>query len=105
MCFTYIGAETRNILQRPSKKLQFIGPFSLYNSSKEHKEGLFMKIHIWKKLYKEDPALSAEYRPLRRRLAQAGLSEKALRKMTPQQRVQTLEKANLDPYDFIFLAC
>ncbi len=64
-----------------------------------------MKIHIWKKLYKEDPTLSAEYRPLRRRLAQAGLSEKALRKMTPQQRVQTLEKANLDPYDFIFLAC
>ena len=63
-----------------------------------------MKIHIWKKLYKEDPALSAEYRPLRRRLAQAGLSEKALRKMTPQQRVQTLEKAKRDPYDVIGLA-
>ena len=105
MGFTYIGAEAQKILQPSYKKLQFIGRFPLYNLFKKHKEGLFMKIHLWKKLYREDPALSAEYRPLRRRLAQAGLSEKALRKMAPQQRVQALEKANLDPYDYIFLAC
>ena len=64
-----------------------------------------MKMRLWKKLPKEDPALSAEYRPLRRALVQAGLSERQLRKMQPQQRVQALEQANLNPYDYIFLAC
>ena len=48
-----------------------------------------MKIHIWKKLFtRRTPAFRQNTGPLRRRLAQAGLSEKALRKMTPQQRVQ-----------------
>ena len=35
----------------------------------------------------------------------AGLSEEELRKMDPDERVAALEQANLDPYDFIYLAC
>ena len=35
----------------------------------------------------------------------AGLSEEELRKMDPDDRVAALEQANLDPYDFIYLAC
>ena len=38
-------------------------------------------------------------------LRSAGLSEHRLRKMDPDQRVAALEKANLDPYDYIYLAC
>ena len=49
--------------------------------------------------------LTAEYRPLREKLAQAGLSEWALRRMAPEKRVKALEKAHLNPYDYIFLAC
>ena len=33
------------------------------------------------------------------------LSEEELRKMDPDDRVAALEQANLDPYDFIYLAC
>ena len=62
-----------------------------------------MKIGFWTR--KEDPALTAEYRPLREKLAQAGLSEWALRRMAPEKRVKALEKAHLNPYDYIFLAC
>ena len=46
----------------------------------------------------------AEYAPLRRELRMAGLSEKALRKMDPDERVAALEQAKLDPYDYIYLA-
>lgn len=38
-------------------------------------------------------------------LRAAGLNEYRLRKMDPDQRVAALEKANLDPYDYIYLAC
>lgn len=38
-------------------------------------------------------------------LRAAGLSEHRLRKMDPDKRVAALEKANLDPYDYIYLAC
>ena len=37
-------------------------------------------------------------------LARAGLDEKALRRMDPDDRVVALEGAGLDPYDYIYLA-
>lgn len=37
-------------------------------------------------------------------LRKAGLDEKALRRMAPDDRVATLERAGLDPYDYIYLA-
>ena len=37
-------------------------------------------------------------------LARAGLDEKSLRRMDPDDRVAALEKAGLDPYDYIYLA-
>lgn len=52
-----------------------------------------------------DWAMDAEYEPFRGQLRQAGLSEKKLRKMKPDDRVKALEKAELDPYDYIYLAC
>lgn len=51
------------------------------------------------------PALDAEYEPYREALFLAGLSEKELRKMDPDDRVAVLEAAHLDPYDYIYLAC
>ena len=53
----------------------------------------------------EEEVLDAEYEPLRDKLSLAGLSEEDLRKMDPDDRVAALEQANLDPYDFIYLAC
>ena len=44
-------------------------------------------------------------RTLRDQLSLAGLSEEELRKMDPDDRMAALEQANLDPYDFIYLAC
>ena len=38
-------------------------------------------------------------------LRKAGLDEETLRRMDPDDRVAALEGANLDPYDFIYLAC
>ena len=37
-------------------------------------------------------------------LRKAGLDEETLRRMDPDDRVAALEGANLDPYDFIYLA-
>ena len=53
----------------------------------------------------EEEVLDAEYEPFRDQLSLAGLSEEELRKMDPDDRVDALEQANLDPYDFIYLAC
>ena len=53
----------------------------------------------------EERILDAEYRPLREELRMAGLSEEALRNMEPDDRVAALEQAELDPYDYIYLAC
>ena len=50
------------------------------------------------------PAEDAEYEPYREALFAAGLSERQLRRMDPDERVAALEKANLDPYDYIYLA-
>ena len=49
--------------------------------------------------------LEAEYAPLRRKLIHAGLDESVLRSMDPDDRVAALERAKLDPYDDIYLAC
>ena len=51
------------------------------------------------------PAPDAEYGPLRKKLECVGLDEEALRRMDPDDRVAALERARLDPYDFIYLAC
>lgn len=53
----------------------------------------------------EDKVLDAAYQPLQEELASAGLDEETLRKMDPDDRVAALEKARLDPYDYIYLAC
>ena len=36
-------------------------------------------------------------------LRAAGLDEQALRAMEPDDRVEALERAHLDPYDYIYL--
>lgn len=53
----------------------------------------------------EEEVLDAKYEPFRDQLSLAGLSEEELRKMDPDDRVASLEQVNLDPNDFIFLAC
>ena len=60
-------------------------------------------LHHWNE--EEEEVLDAEYEPFRDQLRLAGLSEEELRKMDPDDRVAALEQANLDPYDFIYLAC
>lgn len=59
----------------------------------------------WKKVIQVLSGLEPEYLPQRTSLCRAGLSERQLRKMDPDARVAALENANLDPYDYIFLAC
>ena len=54
---------------------------------------------------KREALLDAEYKPYRSQLQRAGLSERKLRRMDPNDRVRALEEAKLNPYDFIFLAC
>lgn len=53
----------------------------------------------------EEWAMDAEYEPYRDELALAGLDERELRKMDPDDRVAVLEQARLDPYNYIYLAC
>ena len=53
----------------------------------------------------EEQVMDAEYEPYRDELSLAGLSEEKLRQMDPDERVAALEKAELDPYDYIYLAC
>ena len=55
--------------------------------------------------WNREEILDAEYEPFRRELNLAGLQETELRKMDPDDRVAALEQANLDPYDYIYLAC
>lgn len=70
-----------------------------------------MILNVLKKLLGGNPLaeldrpLDAEYEPVRDVLSLAGLDEKKLRKMKPDDRVAALEKAKLDPYDYIYLAC
>jgi hypothetical protein len=55
--------------------------------------------------WNQEDILDAEYEPFRWELDQAGLREEDLRQMTPDDRVAALEQAELDPYDYIYLAC
>ena len=67
-----------------------------------------MKNGFWTKrlrLCQEAPAPDAEYEPMRKELERVGLDEETLRRMEPDDRVAALERARLDPYDFIYLAC
>lgn len=50
-------------------------------------------------------AEDAEYSRQRSALRRAGLKERTLRRMAPDDRVAALERARLDPYDYIYLAC
>ena len=52
----------------------------------------------------EEEVLDAEYEPFRDQLSLAGLSEEEQRKMDPDDRVAAPEQANLDHYDFIYVA-
>ena len=52
-----------------------------------------------------EQAMDAEYEPFRKELSLAGLNEAELRSMDPDDRVAALEQAQLDPYDYIYLAC
>ena len=52
-----------------------------------------------------ESAMDAEYESCRDLLGRAGLCEQALRNMDPDDRVALLERACLDPYDYIYLAC
>ena len=54
---------------------------------------------------REDWAVDAAYEPYREELSMAGLDERKLRQMDPDERVAVLEQAKLDPYDYIYLAC
>lgn len=53
----------------------------------------------------EERAVDAQYEPYREELCLAGLDEEKLRRMDPDERVAVLERAKLDPYDYIYLAC
>ena len=64
--------------------------------------------HILRVLFPQNPkerAMDAEYEPYQDELRLAGLDEEGLRNMDPDERVAALEQANLDPYDYIYLAC
>jgi len=60
---------------------------------------------FWRKSENPERMLSNQLRRQRLQLRRAGLKERALRKMEPDERVAALERARLDPYDFIYLAC
>lgn len=53
----------------------------------------------------EEQVMDAEYEPYRDELSLAGLDEEELRQMDPDDRVAVLEQADLDPYNYIYLAC
>lgn len=67
-----------------------------------------MIIAFFRELFHANPeeiVLDAQYEPYREELDRAGLSEETLRRLDPDDRVAALERANLDPYDYIYLAC
>lgn len=53
----------------------------------------------------EEHIIDADYESFQDELSLAGLNEEELRKMDPDDRVAVLEQAQLDPYDYIYLAC
>ena len=75
-----------------------------YPTAKKRLDELLIRLQLAEP-DEEEEVLDAEYEPFRDQLSLAGLSEEELRKMDPDDRVAALEQANLDPYDFIYLAC
>lgn len=68
------------------------------------KHGILSALFLLKPRFFED-ILDAEYKLCRENLLDAGLDEEDLRQMDPDDRVAVLERAQLDPYDYIYLAC
>lgn len=68
------------------------------------KHGILSALFLLKPRQFEE-ILDAEYEPYRENLQDAGLDEEDLRQMDPDDRVAVLENAQLDPYDYIYLAC
>lgn len=68
------------------------------------KHGILSALFLLKPRFFED-ILDAEYELCRENLLDAGLDEEDLRQMDPDDRVAVLERAQLDPYDYIYLAC
>lgn len=64
-----------------------------------------MNLRVLLGLISGKSVMDAQYEPYRQALRGAGLSERQLRKMDPDARVAALEQAQLDPYDYIYLAC
>ena len=67
-----------------------------------------MIITFLRELFRVNPGeqvMDAEYEPYRDELSLAGLDEEELRQMDPDDRVAALEQAELDPYNYIYLAC
>ena len=60
-----------------------------------------MRLFHW--VFKRALAVDAVFEELEG-LTRAGLDEKTLRCMDPDERVAALEGAGLDPYDYIYLA-
>ena len=60
-----------------------------------------MRLFCW--MFKRAMAVDAAFETLDG-LARAGLDEKTLRRLDPDDRVAALEGAGLDPYDYIYLA-
>ena len=88
--------------------IRFIGLSILYTVFRQEKEVTAMMIDFFKKLLSDrsaESAIDAEYEPFREELVLVGLSEDTLRKMDPDDRVAALERAKLDPYNYIYLAC
>lgn len=67
--------------------------------------GFLKELFHFNPMAPEDLAMDAEFELLREELSEAGLSEEALRRMDPDERVAALEEALLDPYDYLYLAC
>ena len=59
---------------------------------------------LWKRILNRVGAEEA-HNKLVEGLCAAGLDENTLRAMEPDDRVEALEQAHLDPYDYIYLAC
>ena len=88
--------------------IRFIGRILLYNKGIKRNGGNVMKIRLLRSVFcgnTPERMLDAQVRPFRKRLRLAGLNEEELRKMDPDERVAVLERAKLNPFDYIYLAC
>ena len=88
-----------------------MGYYGENNRENKRTGGIQMMIHFLRELMGRRPVrpaewvLDAEYEPCGEEQKIAGFSEEQLRQMDPDDRVAVLEQAQLDPYDYIYLAC